>query len=516
MEKELMDYIENLKKSTLDKKDLTNIKKSISKVKTILDNIFECSKRDIEEGDYTKEELLEEYLEEYKKSIEEPSYYQPFLTLLFSEYDTCKEIIYYYKKEPNKFNALMSLAKQKEQLNSTENIYHDINMENEALSIIRLAIRRIKTAKFFETGEINPSFKKEEILNSIISTKNQASLQIKKEIHSNLNRILSFLDEFGYIDESIEACNEILIKLGLSGLVNTKRNPLPAEEYDIQGNRINTEEFEDMGVLDFFKPENLKKLSPEELLVFDLIWRKMYFSARLEISEAFSAIEHLDLWYDLLEKDPSVIQDLDDQKLSIALKRDLALTYLIKNKKSIPPECEERYLKFLEENEMSQKSTTSEEIQKQTEVISGTMNIANDLVLAECIIVDKLLEGKLGAKNWGVLDEDEENVVFAVDLPNFRGSCLFSAQKDTFNLYLKEKNKQTKSKYPKYKGTIDDDYSLVTQTLLLPTSTYFKKYITQKYRENPSSHLYEQLATGFAGSKKIKHSDNKPLEGESK
>ena len=141
--------------------------------------------------------------------------------------------------------------------------------------------------------------------------------------------------------------------------------------------------------------------------------------------------------------------------------------------------------------------------------------------LEECIIVDKLLNGELGENSWGIVEnpdyypEEESNpnrVVLGINHPSFRGPLLIAMDTEHLASFINEKNSNPKSKkikFPKYKGKIDETYSNIMSNILLPTSPYFKKYISEKYAQNPESSLYEQLAVDFVGNKKIKPSKNK-------
>lgn len=514
MEKDLQEYIEKLKERTLDTKDL---KKAILRIKTSLDDLSECCEADLRDGDITKEQILKDFLDEYKKDTIEPSEYQTVLTLLSSEYEGCKKILKLAKGNKKEYFDLINYAKKYEKDNSTEKLYHTINSQGELNTLARIALRSSKKVNIMKNPTQNIPITHEDILTAISNIKNTVEKQIRRHMQPSLEGMMYFLDNFGYLDEIITKTDELFDETGLSELKAVKRNPIPSKEYDIH----NARESEDMGIIDFFKKENIENLSPNELMLLELFWKTKYFNARLDISEALSVIDYLDLWPMLLEEDKSAIENIDDDKLNIALKRDLALTYLIRNKNSITPELEQRYVKFLEDNGMTQKGTTYEEIETQSKELEGALSISNDLVLGECVIVDKLLNGQLGETNWGTMDNsefddadehDENKVIIAINHPNFRGPLLIAMSKEHITSFVNEKNTGTKLKklkFPKYKCKISEEYSHIMSNLLLPTSPYFKKYVTEKYVQNPESPLYEQLATEFAGAKKIKTPKNK-------
>lgn len=514
MEKDLQEYIEKLKKNTIGTKDL---KKSILRVKTILDNLFENCEADLRDGDTTKEELLKDFLEQYKKEITDPVEYQTVLALLSSEYECCKKILKMSKINKHEFFKLINEAKKCEKDNYTDKLYHSINSQTELMTLMRIAMRSSKKMNTFRNpSQSNPSVTQEDILKAISNIKNQVEIQIRNYMQPSLEGMMHFLDEYGYLDEILSETDELFDETGLSELKPAKRNPLPSKEYDIN----NARESEDLGIIDIFKKENVDNLSPNELIILELFWKTKYFNARLDISEALSTIDYLDLWPMLLNEDKSAIENIDDEKLNIALKRDLALTYLIKCKHSITPELEQKYVKFLEDNGMTQKGTTYEEIEKQSQELEGALKISNDLVLEECVVVDKLLNGELGEHSWGIVDNpdsyieeehDPNQVVLGINHPSFRGPLLIAMNTEHLAAFINEKNSNPRSKkikYPKYKGRIDGTYSNIMSILLLPTSPYFKKYISEKYEQNPESPLYEQLAVDFAGNKKIKPSKN--------
>lgn len=524
IEQDLFDYIEKLKKNSINEKQLKTV---ILRIKKSLDSVLDGYKLDLEDGDISKEQLLADYLEQYKKDTSLPPDYQVVLTTLSTDIDACKRILQLAKKNRFKFDILMKQAKQKEHETPGEPLYHSINLNEETLNVLRIALRSAKSIAAEKTKQASGgsiSLKQEDILKAVASIKNNVSAQIKEHITPTLLEMACFLDEFGYLDENIAKANTALDKVGLSELKHVKRNPIPDEVYDGNGNKLNIQDNEDLGVIDFLKKENLEKLHPNDLLVLDLCWKMQYFNARLEISQAMSAIEFLDLWPTLLEKDESAIENIDDGLLNVALKRDLALTYLIRNKKLLTPELEKRYTKFLESNGMSQKGTTFEEIENQSKSIEDSFRITDDLLLSGSVVLEKLISGELETKNWGTVDSkifddweesDNDKLLFGIEMPSLRGLLLLSINEKHMTNFLKTKGTNFK-RFPKYKGIIDEDYTPITSTLPLPTSTYFKKFVIEKYEQNPTSPLYEQLATNFAGGKKIKRKNHTVVGDEEK
>lgn len=508
MEDELQKYIEKLKETSLESKDT---KKTISRIKDSLDHVIECYEAELKDGDITKEEILKEFIEEYKKDTQESPNYQTNLSILFSKLDTSKQILKNAKTKKHEYETLLKLAKKLEKGNSEEPLYHSLNTQKELMTILRVGVRASKKG-------VLKGIKQDDIISIVSNLKKDAEKQIREKMQPSLEGMIYFLNEYGYIDEYIKNTDDLYEKIGLSGLKAVKRNPLPSKEYDTN----NLAEKEDLGIIDYFKKEQLDKLEPSELMLLELFWKAKYFNARMEISEAMSVIEHLDLWPMLLNKDKEEINNIDDKQIESALKRDMALTYLLRNKAVISPKLEEKYIKFLEKNNMTSKGTTYDDIEKYCEEYKGIIQLTNDIALSECVVVDKLLKGEMGVKKWGYIDNSkftdiEENeidkFIIAIEHPNFRGPLLISVEKEYLDMFLEQNSNLVEgknAKYLEYKENIDEKYSYIMANLWLPNSTYFKKYVAEKYQENPDSQLYTKLATDFANCKKIK--TNKKVE----
>ncbi len=515
MEKELYEYLQNLKESNIDTRE---IKKGILRIKKYLDDVFDCLKLDLEDGDITKKEIVDDFLEIYRKESKEASSFDTRIFFLFSQYDGCKKILKAARKNNNgDLNCLINQAKRDENENSKEMIYNKVNINEEINMILRLAIRSTRNEKKAKGKKDSNDATFQEIMEKVHFLKESASKEIKKELISSIQQRVYFLNEYGYIDEYIAENNESLKAAGLEGIALVKRNPFPDKEYDKYGNIVNTEEFEDMGVIDFFDEEHLDKLSPEELFALELFWKSKYHVENLEIAEAISAIELLDLWPTIMEKDEKALDDIDEEKLKLVPKRDLAFSYLLQNKAQLTPELEDRYIKFLEKNNLKQEGTTKEEIMNLSDSLENVFNIANSLLLQQCILFDKLINKEIEVKDWGIVENSEfedldnnDRLIIAVEMDAFRGTLLLAMKSKDFYKFLGEqrpKEKPENLKLKKYKGVLDSNYSKAMATLLLPTSVYFKKYVNEKYKENPSSSLYKQLAVNFAGGKKIKEKE---------
>lgn len=512
MEKELQDYIENLKSRSMDTK---GVRKAILTIKKSLDDLFDCCEEEIADGEITKKQLVEEFLEEYKKELVEPENYQARLTYLLSQYESCKKLLKLGHKDRGGFQAYINEAKRREVSNPKESLYNSINMKEQIITTLRYAMRDIKHEKKAKRRENPDTVTFEEMMEKLYEMRGNIEEELKDKMIPSIQKRIFFLEEYGYIDDYIDETNNALKNVGLPGIVQVKRNPFPDVEYDRDGNIRNTEEFEDMGVIDVFDKANLRKYSPEDLLVLELFWKSQYFTERLEVSEALAAIEFLDLWPMIMEEDASAIEGIDDTLLSNALKRDLALTYLMRNKDALTPEIEEKYLKFLKENGMAQTTTTMEEIQAQAEEFDSIFSIANDIALGECVVIDKLKNKEIDAKQWGTVEPEKfedadpvhEKLIVAMEMSAFRGPLIISLNEESLTGFMAKKDglsREPQLKLPKYKGLIDNEYSKAMASLFLPTSVYFKKYVSEKYAEKPETPLYAQLAVDFAGAKKIK------------
>lgn len=511
MEKELQEYIEKMKEHTLDTKD---IKKAILRIKRVLESNFECCKEEIESGELSREEILVDYLKEYEKeSIEEPDF-QMRLTYLMSQYEACRQIIKSSRKNKFELNSYINTAKRMEKEYPNEQLYNTINEKEELITVLRIAIRNAKVDKLKKNQNYN-EISTEEILEKIFEVKSVLDNEIKDRLVKSLNKKVRFLDEYDYIEDYIEENNEALRDSGLPGIQVQRLNPIADIEYDEERNLVKREEFEDMGVVDFFRISNLKEKSVDELFVLELAWKQKYLTEKLEMAEAFSTIEFLNLWPMILNEDDSAIENIDEKDIKSALKRDLALTYLIKQKEGLSPELEEKYLEFLKKNNMVQKNTTMEEIYSQTKLLKNTYWTANDLMLGESVLLDKLRKKEINVKNWGIiedvefdgLDTSEDKMVIGLEMPEFRGPLLLRVDKGVFADFLETKERSqycSKIKLPKFREYMNEDYSKALATLFLPTSIYFKKYVSERYEKNPTSPLYSKLAIDFADAKKIK------------
>ncbi len=512
MKKDLQDYIARLKEETLD---TATVKDTMLRIKSVLDLNFSNCERDIQDGDCTKVQLVEEYKEEIEKEGKEDPTFETRLMLLMTEYDACKELCRLEGKKRIELNALMNEAKKKMTKIGAAPLYNTIHLEETKMTTIIVTMRELQRQKMFRGEKDYNKVSADELLEAIHKTKEYKEAEIKDMLISSLQKRIRFLDEYGYIDDYIEKNNDALEDAGLPELKRVRLNPIADEEYDENRQRVYREETEDIGVIDVFRIDNLKKLPLEDLLVLETFWKSKYFTERMKLTEAMIAIDSLGLWPIFMEEDEKAINSIDDKRISDALKKDLALTYLAQNKDIITPEMEKKYIEFLEQTHMVQTETTAEEMEKQSKYLKTSYALTRDLILGHCMILDKLKNKELNVKNWGTVNLEEfveladvqNTQAFAVEMPSFRGTFVFALEEDRIEEYFAERDYGSffkKINFPKFRGRIDENYGRAMALMLLPTSKHFVNYLKAKYEEDPSQELVAELATNIAGIKKIK------------
>lgn len=503
MEENFKKIIEELKN---EKMDTQKAKEYICIIKRFLDKfINNC------EGELSKEECLEQFLEYYNSELKTNPNETNKIVFELSQYNSYKELLKLYKSNKSKFKKVVTTAKEKEKTSSKEALFNTLNSENQLIISMRDIFRMF------------PKLSKKELVLLIQKRKSQTSEYLKSKIINSIQRSVGFLNEYGILDSYIEEANEEFEKLNLEGLKLKKYYCLPDEIGDGKGNFIKYDENgklckydengkivndgddldkyeEDIGVIDTFDEDYLKKLSVEDLFMMDTFWKSKYWQERIEMSKAMASIKFLDLWPTILNKGEEAIEQLDDVALSNALKRDLALTYLCRNNKNVTLKIKRQYSKFLKESNMSKRGKIEDEINEETEELNNLTSTANDIALEECFIISKLKTKDFNVKDWGVIefekaksdDNEEKIVVFAIENPNFRGTLIMSVPE----IFLKDFLNTEDIKLPKFKNTdkIDEDYSNIMAKLYLPVNNYFKKYIAKKYQEDPSSELIASLA----------------------
>ena len=474
MEEDLKKVVEKIKKSTIQPEET---KKYILAVKRVFRKAFEDCK-----DEYTESEILEMCLEEYNNDLKFRGNAETiFYNLL--KHDTFKTILDDYGHNKTNFNLAMREAKRREKEDKTGTIAFILNGKESMISCIRYAMRKGRT-----TNE-----------NDIIEYIKREKKELERELRSKMIRIIqtsvATLDEYGIIDEYIEISNSQLEQLGLSGLKFSKRNPIADEQYE-DGQLV--KDTEDIGVIDTFSTENLNNMPMEDLQFMSAFYLSKYFEERLGISKAMSTIRTLDLWKVIFHGDDEEIQNLNNDRINSALKKDLALTYLCQNKIEITPRLREQYEKFMEENNIS----TNVELEKDREPIqvetSNLSEAARDVSFLEGMIIYKLKEKHTKIKRWGVVKDDrsetddaDDSTTIALENPDFRGTLLIEVPS---NLLAEIFGKGNNIKLPDYKGKLDQTYCDIMSRLYLPRNQFFSSYIKQAYKENPQSEIVATLA----------------------
>ena len=474
MEEDLKKVIEKIKESTIQPEETKNY---ILAIKRVFRKAFEDCK-----DEYTESEILQMCLEEYNNDLRFRGNAESiFYNLL--KYDTFKTILDDYGHNKTNFNLAMREAKRREDEDKTGTIAFVLNGKESMISCIRYAMRKGMT-----TNE-----------RDIIEYIKQEKKEMEKELRNKMTRIIqtsvATLDEYGIIDEYIDISNSQLEQLGLNGLKFSKRNPIADEQYE---NGELVKDTEDIGVIDTFSTENLNNMPMEDLQIMSAFYLSKYFEERLGISKAMSTIKTLDLWDVIFYGDDEDIQNLDNDRINSALKKDLALTYLCQNKIEVTPRLREQYEKFREENNIS----TDVELEKDREAIQAeTSNLseaARDINFLEGLLVYKLKEKHTKIKRWGVVKDDrsetdnaDDSITIALENPNFRGPLLIGVPR---NLLTEIFGKGNNIKLPEYKGKLDQTYCDIMSRLYLPKNKFFSEYIKKAYKENPQSEIVANLA----------------------
>lgn len=496
MEENFKSFVEELKEENMDSQ---TTKEYIKIIKKVLDHNIEISGDEI-----SRQEVLQDFIEEYNEELNlDPDKTIKFL-YNFSQYNSYKEILKMSKSNKSKFVKSIKEAKAAEKASPEERLISTFDSEKQVITTLRFFFRRI------------PNLNEKDLLRLISEDKSEITRHLKSELITSIQKSISFLNEYGFLDEYIKEANKELKDLNLDGLKFEKRCPLPDEMGDGKGNIIKYNEKgiltkyspsgevindgedlskyeEDIGVLDFFDKDNLEKLSPEELLLIDTFWRGQYLKERLEISKAMATIGYLDLWPAMIGDSEKFIDKLDDGAIANALKRDLALTYLYKQDKNITLRMKMQYSRFLKDIGMVKKDKIEVELANSKHEIDNLITSSRDLSWQQCIVINKLKDKDFSVKNWGtVKDKDDDKMIkIMIEAQNFRGPLIISMDKSFFDLFVKENN----LKVPEYKndGKIDSRYLSVMTKLYLPFSNYFRNYTKRKYEENPESELLASL-----------------------
>lgn len=512
MKNSFKNVIENIKEQDLD---CSKIK---SYIKRIRKYVQEELKGDSEE--ITSQDCYEYYLENYSKEIGKKNNIP--VQVLFSGtslYDAFKELIQYSKSNQKEFEKLFNAAKKEFEKDPKKTLYNSLNPDEQKKSAIKMILKK------------NPNLKIKQLAQEAQKNKNEIGAELKTMLIKSIQDNVEFLDEMGFMDEYIKESNKVLEELNLNELKFERRNPRTDERYfdgkvakydengkmiieDENGKKIKDEKlyveyFENIGLIDNFDTEELERLSIDDLLLMDTFWKSKYLQERIELSKANNVIKFLDIENLIYNGTDADIDEYDDESITLASKRDLALTYLCRTpEESTGSINSNRYYKFLKKSGMERKKTLTEEVEEEKKEVLELTGKACDIAFQECIIIGKLRNnnGKsMNIKDWGIValeDENKENSVdtefpseevgIAIESQNFRGHLVMSLPKSFIIQYFEDEN----VKLPRFKNEdkIDHEYSKIMSMIYIPINEYFKSRVSMEYDKNPANKLVANLA----------------------
>lgn len=460
-------------------------KKYIAVIQRILDTAYKNC-----DGEVSREEILQEFLEDYRESLK----FRGNADIIYSEmlkYRGYKELLKLYKNKRGEFNSVLKNARQEESKNNDEvlgaNIYKDKNIVTILRILIRLGLTDVE----------------KQMLPYISDEKNAIEIDMKKQMIRIIHESVSFLNDYGILDEYINQSNNELNELGLKRLSFKKRNPIADEQYDESGKRV--ENVEDIGVVDSLRTEILEELPIEDLLIMTAFWESKYFQNRIKILKAMTTIDTLDFWQHILTRGEIAINDIKDEIIVAILKKDLALNHLYNEEIEITPHMREQYQNFIKNNGIYKDGETIErELRKMEPELENLLFTEVDMTALSTLIIGQLFDKNPRVKNWGTIENQEkikfETIEFlydssligiAIEHRNFRSPLIISVSEDV----LKDLYKVDAIYLPKYKnsGLIDKKYNNTMNRVCIPVNEYFRKVIKEEYKANPYSALLASL-----------------------
>ena len=472
MEENFKRIIEQIKESEMDPEV---IREYILAIKRVVRKDYENCK-----GEESKEEIIAGFLEEYERDLSFRGS-APKICNNILMYDAYSRILQNYKGNKSIFDAIIREAKKKEQENNVETIMVSRDSKERMVSAIRHAIRN------------KSGIKEKEIVQLVQNYKGVLDQPIRENLINIIHSSIRFLEENGFVDEYIEESNRSLVELGLPQLQYEKRNPIPDEQYDENGNLVTN--VEDIGVIDAFEKEVLEKLPIEDLELMAAVWESRYLEERMNISRAMAVIKSLGLWDVLLEGKDIDVGKIPDERIESGLKKDLALTYLCRNDCKITSRMKRQYKKFLKNEDMDTEVELEEEIQDIFPEVSNLQATTRDIAALNRLIMYQLKEKDIKPKRWGVAgaiqenEGDPEELLVIIESKNFRGPLVMGVYKEVLEQLLGEN-----VKLPRYEKELNIKYSQVMSKLYLPVTKYFTNLISKAYEENPSSEFIASLA----------------------
>ena len=477
MEENFNKILEKIKDDTLDQEET---KEYILAIKGVIKQAYENCK-----DEQSQEKIISEFIEEYEKDLSfrgnGKSIYGKML-----RYVSYKGLTQAYDEKRSGFYNAVSEAKKLERKNPFEKVGVEISLKQCMISAVRNIIR---TKKLTEPKDI---------LEVARGEQNKLGDELRTEMTRVLHSSIGFLEEYGFIDKYIEASNKDLEEIGLSELKFSKRNPIADEQYDEQGNLIY--DVEDIGIIDTFLEDNLENYSLEDMAFMTGFWESKYFQERLGISKAMSTIKSLNLWDALLHEDDEAIKGIEFEKMTAALKKDVAITTLCRSDVKITDKMRRQYRKFVQANGLTSDQEIDVEIENEKAEIDNLEETSRDVIFLEGLIMQLLNKKDVQIDKWGIVEEAEEKennqdedgfITIAIENKTFRGPLLMGVTKNTLKSLFNDK-----VKIPKYEKEIDETYCNIMANLYLPINKFFINTVNKAYERNPESKTLANLVGG--------------------
>lgn len=578
MDERFQEFKELLAVLSEEEFDIEEIKEYMKKIQRVVAREMECGieeEMSDEEKDRVKTEILAEYLASYKEELNQriglspeqarrweacrtlenlhqfnTSWYAALVdAIIRQEYDKRKEV----KKT---FLQLNAEANQARKFGQDMKKYFGIDEKllDEMKKIIRECYQECQqTRQVYDKAKKNkPNFH-----DMIFQRIEAMRIQIDKEKSiPKIEYYLRYLEEYGFLDEFIEAANEYYDALGLSGLKLEKRNPLgqttetqeererkhkaPLEEGYLYDEKTGTYEYiskekmrklskkqaqkvfaygdyiydEDIGVLDSLSKEELAKLSSDELLLLELFYGSKYAEERVKMERAMTAIRLADLWPEIINGDEKTIDEISDERIRAAHIRDLALIYLYdeEGKKkfdteepsiTITPNMKRLYTNFLTKHGL-EKVSIVEDLEALKPELSNIRRTTSELYQNQGMIVYRLKDGRMKDVKWGLAEKER----VLADTPEayqerLQGQELLIIAKKGFRgpiamsvslEALQEVFQGAKIKPFENQELLSTDYMDIMARLLLTSNPYVEAKAKEIYHADPSNVTAAYLA----------------------
>lgn len=468
MEEKFKKIIEEIKEGTVDPKDT---KKYILAIQRVLQEVYENCK-----DEFSEDEILSDFLEEYAKDLE----FRGRADLIYygmAKFEACSGVLQEFKGNKSSFNSIVRDAKKVESEQAGKLIQ---NLQSDYREAMVSAVRYVMRSRGITSNT--------EIIAAIEEEKAKLEADLRMKLTTIIHSSVSLLDEYGFLDEYIESSNEDLEKIGLSEIKFSKRNPIPDEQYDSEGNLV--QDVEDIGVIDALAEEELEKIPLGELHGMAAFYESRYLQERLGLSKAMSVIRTLEMWNTVLHGSREDIEGFDDAKIEGALKKDLAITYLCKDGLDITHKMRKQYRKFLKQYGMYEKKSIEEEAKDTTPELDNLQGVATDTAILSGLIMEQLKNKRMKVKKWGVLEIDGEEVAIAIESRNFRGPLVMGVSKSLIQRFYGTSETQL----PQYDKEIDKTYHNIMSKIYIPANNFYRNAVAKAHEENPDSRVIAELA----------------------